>query len=126
MTKADVKFVEFGKDAVLKQKEVLATKTLRLYFPKSAPVKLYRTTDGRVGVQATLAVTPGDSKRVAEAYAAVMAAIGEGRGRPKGPATVQTKLRLENDVYIAVKKEAKRRRTTMSQVVADAVRAHVG
>jgi len=119
--KEGVIFLEIQNDPELRKKEQQASEALRRFYPNSGPVRLYRTTEGEVGIQATLPIVPGDRKRIEAAYRALMEAIGEGRGRPKGPDTVQTKLRLERAVVARIKKEARRRRTTMSRVVSDAV-----
>ncbi|GMU74168.1 MAG: hypothetical protein AMXMBFR44_3660 [Candidatus Campbellbacteria bacterium] len=121
MEKRDIVFLEVKGDPELQSKKKQATKALRRFFPNCGPVYLYRTASGRVGIQAALLFAPGDQGRIKEAYRAVMIAIGENRGRRKGPDTVQVKLHLQRDIHSLIKEEARRRHTTMSQVVADAI-----
>jgi hypothetical protein len=63
-------------------------------FLASLRTGLYRTAEGRVGCQLDLTVTTGDRKRLDQAYEAIMDAVGERRGRPRGIKKVQTKLML--------------------------------
>ena len=121
--KTDVRFVEVVPDAKLRSLERAATRAVRRLFPESGPVKLYRTADGRIGCQMQVAVAPGGRKRLDEAYRAVMRALGERRGRRAGVRTVQTKLRLPEPIYSALKKAAEDSETTMSAVVADSLLA---
>lgn len=125
MTKTSVEVIEVEHDAELAKKEKAATAAVRRYFPKCDRVRLYRTTDGRVGFEAKLAMEPGNRKLLDSAYRELMKAIGENRGRPKGPETVQAKLRLRSDVYRKIKQAAKDRRTTMSQIVTESVLANI-
>lgn len=125
VSKTRVEVIEIEPDATLQKKEAIATRTLRRFFPKSGPVRLYRTADGKVGFEAKLALVSGDRKRLDEAYRELMKAIGEHRGRPRGPETVQAKLRLRADVYKKLKQVAKARNTTMSEIVTESVLANI-
>lgn len=120
-TKVD--FVEIVPDADLRKKEIEATETMRRFYPDCGPVRLYRTADGRLGLQLQLAVTVGDRKRLDHAYGAVMKVLGERRGRPAGERTVQAKLHLPERLFKELKKTAERQNLTMSSVVADSLRA---
>ena len=62
-------------------------------------------------------MAPGDRKQLNDAYAAVMKILGEKRGRPRGTRKVQTKLRLNEDVYMALRSTADRSRKSLSSVV---------
>ena len=112
-----VEFVEVVPDARLKKKEAEATEAFRQFFPKAAPLKLYRTSDGRVGFQAQIALLAGERARLESAYAAVMRVLGEKRGRPAGDRKIPAKLRLREPVYKALKAAAARSHTTISGVV---------
>jgi hypothetical protein len=120
--RAKVEFIEIVPDAELQKKESEATEAMRRFYPKCGPVKLYRTADGRVGLQLQLAVTLGDRKRFDQAYRAVTKVLGERRGRPSGEKTVQAKLHLPANVFKALKKTAEEKHLTMSSVVADSLR----
>jgi hypothetical protein len=109
--------IEVVRDEELKAKEKQATTTFRKFFPQAPPLKLYRTADGRVGFQVALAVAPGDRKLLNDAYAAVMKVLGERRGRPRGSRKVQAKLRLNEDVYKALKATADKSHKSLSNVV---------
>ncbi len=117
-----VQFIEIGRDEALAQKAPAATAAVRRFFPNAPPVRLYRTADGRVGFSLQLSVTAGHRKRFEEAYRAVMRVLGERRGRPPGVKTVQTKLRLPEPVFRALKRAAANSKATMSSVVADLAR----
>lgn len=123
MKNTRVKFVESVYDAELKKKEIEATEAVRRIYRDCGPVKLYRTADGRIGFQMQVSVTAGDRKRLDQVYRAVMRVLGEKRGRRAGVKTVQTKLRLPEPVYSALKKAAEDSQTTMSSVVADCLLA---
>src|SRR5713101_7273585 len=120
--KPRVEFVEIVADATLRQKEKEATEAVRRLCPDCGPVKLYRTSDGRVGIQLQISLAPGNRKLLDDIYRAVMKAIGQRRGRPVGLKTVQTKLRLPEPVYDLLKKAAAKSHSTMSNVVADSLR----
>ena len=115
--------IEIVSDAQLGKKEKAVTEIVRSFYPTCGPVKLYRTTDGRIGFQAQLTLTPENRKQIEKVHRAVMNYLGEKRGRPKGVETVQTKLRLPKPVYAALKKAARDSRETMSNVVADSLLA---
>jgi hypothetical protein len=97
MSKVDV--VEVVVDDELRQKTRAATAAFRRFFADAPELKLYRTTDGRLGFQAQLALAPGDRARFEKAYRAVMKVLGATRGRPAGTRKVQAKLRLREPVY---------------------------
>jgi predicted RNA-binding Zn-ribbon protein involved in translation (DUF1610 family) len=120
--KPRVEFIEIVADATLRQKEIEATEAVRRLCPECGPVKLYRTSDGRVGIQLQVSLAPGNRKLLDDIYRAVMKAIGQRRGRPVGLKTVQTKLRLPEPVYDLLKKAAEKSHSTMSNVVADSLR----
>jgi len=94
MRKTKVHVVEVVPDADLRKKEAKARAVVKRFFPNAGPVRLYRTAEGRVGCQLDLTVTAGDRKRLDQAYEAIMEALGERRGRPRGVRKVQTKLML--------------------------------
>ena len=123
MKKTGVDFVEIIHDEELRKKEQAATEAVRRFYPDCGPVRLYRTSDGRVGLQMQIAVAAGDRKRLDQVYRVVMKVLGEKRGRRAGVKTVQTKLRLPQPVYSALKKAAESSESTMSSVVADALLA---
>jgi len=123
MHKPRVDFVEIVNDAEMQKKEKQATKAVRRFYPNSGPVKLYRTADGRIGFQMQIAVASGERRRLDEIYHAVMRVLGEKRGRRAGLKTVQTKLRLPEPVYSALKKAASDSHSTMSSIAAESLRA---
>jgi hypothetical protein len=87
MSKVDV--VEVVVDDELRQKTRAATAAFRRFFPDASELKLYRTSDGRLGFQAELALAVGDRTRFEKAYRAVMKVLGATRGRPAGTRKVQ-------------------------------------
>jgi len=117
-----VQFIEVVPDDELRKKEAEATDAFRRFFLGASPLKLYRTSDGRIGFQAQLTVAAGDRDRLGKAYAAVMRVLGENRGRPPGERKVQMKLRLPENVYKSLKKAAKESRMTLSALVEDLAR----
>ena len=117
-----VQFLEVVRDKDLARKEPEVTAAVRRFFPDAPPVTLYRTADGRVGVQLQVSVAAGERKRLQEAYQAAMKALGERRGRPRGGKTVQTKLLLPEPVYRALKRVAADSNATMSSVITDLAR----
>lgn len=123
--KPKVDFVEVVPDADLKAKEKEATATMRRFYPDCGPVTLYRTADGRTGLQLKLAIMTSDRKRFDQAFRAVMKVLGEKRGRPAGEKTVQAKLHLPVPVFKALKETAEETNSTMSRVVADSLRAQL-
>ena len=120
--KPRVEFIEIVADTTLRQKEKEATEAVRRLCPGCGPVKLYRTSDGRVGIQLQISLAPGNRKLLDDIYRAVMKALGQRRGRPVGLKTVQSKLRLPEPVYDLLKKAAEKSHSTMSNVVADSLR----
>ena len=84
MQKTKVHVVKVVPDADLRKKEAKARAVIKRFFPNAGPVRLYRTAEGRVGCQLDLTVTAGDRKRLDQAYEAIMDAVGERRGRPRG------------------------------------------
>ncbi|MBI2221714.1 MAG: hypothetical protein HYU53_10970 [Acidobacteria bacterium] len=123
---AGVQTIEVVRDDELKAKEREATATFRKVFPEAPPLKLYRTSDGRIGFQVAIGLSPGDRKLFNDAYAAVMKILGEKRGRPRGTRKVQAKLRLTEDVYKALKATADSSHKSLSSVVEDlAYRARI-
>lgn len=125
MKKPIVHVIEIVQDASLKKLQGKATEAVRRFYPDATPVKLYRTADGRIGCQMQVTVAPGERQRWNEAYQAVMRVLGEKRGRPRGVKTVQTKLRLPEPVYSALKKTAAETHSTMSSVVVDSLLARL-
>ena len=123
MNKTKVDFVEIVSDDELQKKEKQATEAVRRFYPDCGPVKLSRTTDGRIGLQMQIAVAPGERKRLDEVYRAVMRVLGEKRGRRAGIKTVQTKLHLPEPVYSALKKAASDSHSTMSRVATESLLA---
>ena len=115
MSKTKVRVVEVVPDADLRKKEAKARAVVKRFFPNAGPVRLYRTAEGRVGCQL---VTAGDRKRLDQAYEAIMDAVGERRGRPRGIKKVQTKLMLPEPAYLALKRAAAASHETMSGLVA--------
>lgn len=114
-----VRFVEVVRDDELARKEAAVTAAVRRIFPGVPPVKLYREADGRVGFHLQVAVAAGDRKKLEDAYRAVMKVLGEKRGRPAGARTIQTKLRLPEPVFRALKKAAADSHSTLSNVVTE-------
>ena len=102
MGKTKVHVVEIIPDAELRKKEAKARTVVKRFFPNAGPVRLYRTAEGRIGCQLALTVTAGDRKRLDQAYDAIMDALGERRGRPRGVRKVQTKLMLPERAYLAL------------------------
>jgi len=125
MKKPIVHVIEIVHDASLKRLEGRATEAVRRFYPGAAPVKLYRTAGGGIGCQMKVTVAPGERQRWNEAYQAVMKVLGEKRGRPPGVKTVQTKPRLPEPVYSALKKTAAETHSTMSSVVVDSLMARL-
>lgn len=117
LRKTKVHVVEFVPDPELRKKEAKARAVVKRFFPNAGPLKLYRTREGRIGCQLDLTVTAGDRKRLDEAYQAIMKALGEKRGRPRGVKKVQTKLMLPEPAYLALKRAAAASNGTMSSVV---------
>lgn len=118
MQKTRVHVVEVTPAAVLRKKEAKARAVFKGFFPNAGPVRLCRTAEGRIGCQLDLTITVGDRKRLDQAYDAVMAAVGERRGRPRGVKKVQTKLMLPEPAYKALKRAAAASHETMSGLVA--------
>ena len=114
-----VQTIEIVPDDQLKSKEDKATAAFRKFFPKAPSLKLYRTADGRIGFQVAIALSPGDRKNFNDAYAAVMKVLGERRGRPIGRRKVQAKLRLNEDVYKALRSKAESSHQSLSSLVED-------
>lgn len=112
-----VNMVEVVVDDELRHKTRAATAAFRRFFADAPELKLYRTTDGRLGFQAQLALAPGDRARFEKAYRAVMKVLGATRGRPAGTRKVQAKLRLREPVYRKLRMAAKRSRKTVSDLV---------
>ena len=121
MKKSKVTFVEIVRDNELKKKEDEVTRAVNHLYPGCGPVRLYRTTEGQVGLQLRLTVAPGDKKRLDQLYATVMKVLGSRRGRPAGVKTVQTKLWLPEPVYEDLKRAAEESHSTMSKVVAESL-----
>lgn len=115
MSKVDV--VEVVVDQELRQRTRAATAAFRRFFPDAPELKLYRTSDGRLGFQTKLALAAGDRGRFEKAYRAVMKVLGATRGRPTGTRKVQAKLRLREPVYRKLRMAAKRSRRTVSDLV---------
>ena len=117
MAKTKIHVVEVVPDADLRAKEARARAVVKKFFPDAGPVRLYRTAEGRVGCQLDISLTAGDRKRLDEAYDAIMKAVGEKRGRPRGVKKVQTKLMLPEPAYLALKRAAAASHDTMSGLV---------
>jgi len=99
MRKPNLHVIEVVEDRELRKKEARAAAAVKRLFPDSGALRLYRTAEGRIGVQLHLTLTLGDRQRLDQAYRAIMKAVGERRGRPRGVKTVQTKLLLPEPVY---------------------------
>lgn len=117
-----VEFVEIVADTPLRQKEKEATEAVQRLCPDCGPVRLYRTSDGKVGIQLQISLAPGNRKLLDDIYRTVIKVVGQRRGRPAGQKTVQTKLRLPEPVYDLLKRAAEKSHSTMSSVVADSLR----
>jgi hypothetical protein len=117
MKETKVHVVEVVPDADLRRKETKARAVVKRFFPSAGNLRLYRTAEGRIGCQLDLSVTAGDRKRLDEAYDAIMKAVGEKRGRPRGVKKVQTKLMLPEPTYLALKRAAAASHETMSDLV---------
>ena len=70
-----------------------------------------------------VAVAAGERKKLDEVYRAVMRVLGEKRGRRRGVKTIQTKLHLPEPIYSVLKRVAEDSGSTMSNVVAESLRA---
>jgi hypothetical protein len=116
-TMGRVQVVEIVEDDELRRKTPAATKAFRRFFPEAPALAVYRTSDGRFGFQAHLALAAGDRARFEKAYRAVMQVLGETRGRPAGARKVQAKLRLREPVYRRLRMAAKRSGRTVSELV---------
>ena len=123
MKRTRVDFVELVPDSELRKKQREVTKVVKGFFPRCGPVKLYRTADGRTGFQMQVAVAAGERKKLDEVYRAVMRVLGEKRGRHRGVKTIQTKLHLPEPIYSVLKRVAEDSGSTMSNVVAESLRA---
>lgn len=126
MKRTKVHLVEVLDGRDLKKKEKEATEAVRRLCPNSGPVSLYRTRDGRVGFQLQLRLAAGERKLLDDVYRSVMRVLGIKRGRRPGVKTVQTKLRLPEPVYLALRKAAMDSRATLSAVVANLARKELG
>lgn len=118
MSKTNVHVVQVVEDTELRKKEAKASEAVKRFFPNAGSLRLYRTAEGRIGVQLDLRVAPGDRQRLDDAYRAIMKVLGEKRGRPRGVKTVQTKLLLPEPAYRALKRAAAASNSTMSGLVA--------
>lgn len=125
MAHRKVTLVEIVPDSALKAREAKVSKAVNELYPGCGPVRLYRTADGQIGFELRVAMTAGNKKRLDQLYSTVMKVLGEKRGRPPGVKTVQTKLRLPEPVYEALKKAADESQQTMSQVVAECLVARL-
>jgi len=81
MRKTKAHVVEVVPDADLRKKEAKARAVVKRFFPNAGPVRLYRTTDGRIGCQLDVTITAGERKRLDQAYGAIIEVVGERRGR---------------------------------------------
>lgn len=117
MPKTKAHVIEVVPDDDLRKKEAKARAVVKRFFPNAGPLRLYRTAEGRIGCQLDVTVTAGDRKRLDEAYQAIMSALGEKRGRPRGVKKVQTKLMLPEPAYLALKRAAAASHETMSEIV---------
>ena len=122
MAKTKVDFIEVVDSPDLKKKEAEATAAVKRICRTCGRVKLYRTKDGRIGFQLRLGLAAGERKVFDEVYRAVMGVLGVKRGRRPGVKTVQTKLRLPEPVYLALKNEAARSKASLSAVVSELAR----
>lgn len=123
MTRVKVNFVEVASPPVEANARVQAI--VRRHFPDAGKVKVYRTIDGRIGVSGRFSLVAGDRRRLDAFHRDLSRALGDGRGRPRGEPTVQTKLNLPKKVYNALKSAARRSGSSMSRLVADYVRANL-
>jgi hypothetical protein len=124
--KPKVEFIEIVQDDDLKRKERAVTEAIRRSCSNCGPIKLYRTTDGRIGFQISLSLATGERKVLDDVYKIIMKALGERRGRRPGPKTVQTKLRLPQPVYLALKRAAEESKVTLSRFVAGLAAKELG
>jgi len=104
MRQPNIHLLEVVEDRALRRKEAQARAAVKRFFPNAGPLRLYRTAEGRIGVQLDLTVMPGDRQRLDRAYGAIMKVVGERRGRPRGVKTVQTKLLLPEPAYRSLKR----------------------
>ena len=123
MKRTRVDFVELVPNSELRKRQREVTKVVKGFFPRCGAVKLYRTADGRIGFQMQVAVAAGERKKLDEVYRAVMRVLGEKRGRHRGVKTIQTKLHLSEPIYSVLKRVAEDSGSTMSNVVAESLRA---
>jgi predicted DNA-binding ribbon-helix-helix protein len=73
-----------------------------------------------------LSLATGERKVLDDVYKIIMKGLGERRGRRPGPKTVQTKLRLPQPVYSALKKAAEESNVTLSRFVAGLAAKELG
>jgi len=118
----NVRFIEVERDSDLRAKERRVTAAVKRLYPRCGPVKLYRTADGRIGFEARLGAVAGERKRLDEVYRTIMNVLGQRRGRRPGVKTIQTKLRLPEPVFVALKKAAQSSGDSVSTVVANLAR----
>lgn len=121
--KVKVDFIEVTEAPVPAEAKVQAI--VKRHYPEAGPVRIYRTTDGRIGVIGDIPVLPGDRARYNAFYRDLSRALGGRRGRPRGEPTVQTKLNLPKKIHKALKGAAKKSGLSMSRLVADYVRANL-
>lgn len=121
MQKTDIQFIEVAPDRSLGRKERALNRKLRRAFPECAPVKLYRTTDGRLGFQLQLSVALGDRRKLDELYRFISQSLGTRRGRLSGAKTVQTKLNLRQDAYEALRRLCASSRKSLSAVASELI-----
>ena len=89
-----------------------------MLFSECGPGEALPNGAGRIGCQLDVAITAVDRMRLDQAYEAIMDAVGERRGRPRGIKKVQTKLMLPESAYLALKRAAAASHETMSGLVA--------
>jgi hypothetical protein len=119
VARTKVHVIEVVEDSELRSKQAKANQAVKRLFPNAGPLRLYRTAQGRIGVQLRLTLTAGDRQRLDEAYRAIMNVLGEKRGRPRGQRKIQTKLVLPEAAYRALKRAAAASHSTMSGLVAE-------
>ena len=64
--------IEIVSDPQLKKREREIEAIVRNYYPTRGRIKIYRTADGRVGLQTRETLTPANRKQIHKACVAVM------------------------------------------------------
>jgi hypothetical protein len=72
MGKKIVHVIEIITDTELRKKEARAGKILKRFFPDAGALRLYRTAEEEIGIQADLDFKPDERQRLDKAYDEIM------------------------------------------------------